>query len=172
LEVEDLAVVEEPELGQDERSCEQGRRNDPGRRRNERDERDEPDGVLRGEEACKNQEAGNGRSRRGHESLRARAATGEEPRDEEDGSDLSDPRRHGDRVRQRADQIAGERERRAADDLGVVHAEPVRGEQQRAAETLDLERALGLCLSALPEPVPAHERKRPDNRDDDTDERQ
>jgi hypothetical protein len=164
--------VEEPQLRQDQRRRKQRRRDCSERRRNQWNERDEPDGVLRGEKAGEDQEAGDRRSRRGHESLRAEGATGEEPRDEQNSADLNDPCGHGDRIRERAGEIAGKGERGAADDLGVVRAELVRGEEHRAPEALDLQRALGLCLSAAPETVPADERKRAHHRDHDTAERQ
>ena len=164
--------MEEPQLRQDQRGREQRRRGNSERRRNEWDEWDEPDGVLRGEKAGEDQEAGDRRRRRSHEPLRARAATGEEPGDEKDGSHLSDPRRHGNRIGQRAGEIARKCERGAADDLGVVHAELVCGEKRGTPEALDLQRTLGLCFGAAPETVPADERKRSHDGQDDTTERQ
>jgi hypothetical protein len=98
--------VEEPELRQHERSREQRRRGHPERRRDERDERDEPDGVLRRQEARKDQEAGDSRCGRGDESLRAGAATSEEPGDEEHGSGLDEACRDGERIRQRPREVA------------------------------------------------------------------
>jgi hypothetical protein len=164
--------VEKPELRQDQRSREQRRRDNPKRRRDEWDERDEPDRVLRREEAGEDEEAGHRRSRRGDESLRARAATGEEPSDEKDSSDLNQPGGHGERIRQRAGEIARKCERGAANDLGVVHAELVCGEKRGTPEALDLQRTLGLCFGAAPETVPADERKRSHDGQDDTTERQ
>jgi hypothetical protein len=98
--------VEKPQLRENERGREQRRRDKPERRRNEWHERDQPDGVLRGEKAGEDEEAGDSRSRRGHESLKARAATGEEPGDEKDSSDLNRAGDDGYRIGQRAREIA------------------------------------------------------------------
>jgi hypothetical protein len=163
--------VEKPQLREDERGREQRRRDNPERRRNEWHERDQPDGVLWGEKAGEGEEASDSRSRSGHESLRARAATCEEPGDEKDSADLNDPCSNGDRIRHRAGEIAGKGERRAADDLGLVDAELVRGKEQRPAETLDLERTLRLRLRAAPETVPADECERAHDGENDTAER-
>jgi hypothetical protein len=92
--------VEEPQLRHDQRSRQQRRCDNPSRRRNQRDERDEPDGVLRREEAGEDHEAGHCRGRRSNKPLRPLVVSGEEPGDEEDSSDLGDARRHGDRIRQ------------------------------------------------------------------------
>jgi hypothetical protein len=55
----------EPELREDERGGEQRGSHNPERRTDERDERQEPDDVLRREKARERKKAGDGRSGRG-----------------------------------------------------------------------------------------------------------
>jgi hypothetical protein len=159
--------VEEPQLREHERSSEERRGGDAERRGDQRHEGHEPDEVLGRHEAREREEYGNSRRRGGDEPLRTAVAAGEQPGDEQNSGDLDDGRRDGDRIGQRPREIAGERERGATDDLGVVGTKAVQCQQHRAAEALDLKRPLALGLDAAPEPVPAQKREGADNGDDD-----
>jgi hypothetical protein len=164
--------VEEPQLRQDERSGQNGRRDDAERRDHQRHQRHEPDEVLRRHEARKGHEARNRCGSGGDKTLRAARAPRKEPGHEQDGGDLHDAHRDRERVRQRSGEVSRERKGRSANDLGVVETQAMRGQKERAAEALDLERPLGLGLRALPEAVPAEQRERADDGQHDRGERQ
>ena len=136
--------MEEPQLPEHECGGEQ-RRGDKARgRRDQGDEGEQPDEVLRRDEPGEREEA---RDRGGggeDQPLARRFSSDEEPGDPEDRGRLKHARRGRERIGKRAGEIPRERRRRAADDPRFVTAEAVGGEEHRAAEALDLERALSL----------------------------
>src|SRR4029450_1497662 len=73
----------------------------------------------------------------------------------------------GDAVGHPAPKITRERRGRPRDHVGVVEPQLVRGNEQRPAEALELERALGLRINAVPEAVPPEQGKRPYDEDND-----
>jgi hypothetical protein len=159
--------VEEPQLRGDQRTGEERRGDDAERHCNERDERHEPDGVLRRQEPSEGEEHGHRRRCGGDEALSSAVTAGEQPRDEDDRDQLHDARGNCERIGHRAGQVPGERERRPTHDLGLVDAEPVRSQEQSSSQALDLQRPPRLRVHALPEPVPPHDRERADDQKDD-----
>ena len=116
--------MEEPEPPEKQRRGEHQARN--GTR--ERNDGDEPEQVLRRDEARKGEEPRQRRGRRHDEALAIGPAAREEERDKNHGCYLDDARDRRNRIRERSGQVSRERRRRAVDDLRVVDAEPVRGQ--------------------------------------------
>ena len=151
VEVPHVVVVEEPELPEHERAAEQTDRGEPASPGHDQHERDQPDEVLRRHEAVEDEKRGDSRRCCEHESLCARRPAHEEEPDKRDGHELKSRERLREHVGQRARQIARHRSGRALHDGRVVEAEPVRGEQERAAEALDLKPTGRLRVKAVPE---------------------
>jgi hypothetical protein len=84
--------VEEPQLREHQRTGEERRGDDTERRGNERDERHEPDSVLRRQEPSEGEEHGHRRRCGGDEALSSAVTAGEQPRDEDDPEHLHDAR--------------------------------------------------------------------------------
>jgi len=158
-----MAVVEEPELREDQGESGQH----PCHRLEEEDERNEPDEVLRREEPGEGEEACDRRGKGKSEAPRIVAAAQIEPRDRHDGQNLCDRAQHGQRLRQRADEIVRDRVPGAMHDRGAVEAQPVGDGEQRAAEALDLQRASSLRAEALGEPVRRSNQERNDEESGD-----
>ena len=127
------------------------------------DERDQPHEVLRREEAGEREEAGDRRGERNCESPSGVATTAQvDPRHGHNRQHLRDGAQRGERVRQRADQVVGDRVTCAMHHRRVVEAEPVGHREQRAAEALDLEGARSLRAKALDQSVRRNDEKRDD----------
>jgi hypothetical protein len=98
--------VEEPQLGQHEGGREKGRGANAERRRDQRDERQQPDNVLRRDEPREGQEHRHRPRRRCDESLaRAGFAPRKEPDDQENRSGLQHARRQCERIGKRAFEV-------------------------------------------------------------------
>jgi hypothetical protein len=82
--------VEEPQLREHQRTDEERRSGDAERRCNERDERNEPDGVLRRQEPSEGEEHGHRRRGGGDEAFPSAVTAGKQPRDEGNPRDLDD----------------------------------------------------------------------------------
>ena len=97
-----MAVVEEPDLGQDERRSDHRDRRDARSAGDEQDERDQPDDVLRRDEAVEGEKPGDRGGRGQQQAFGAPRAAREEEPDEGDGRELEDRAERGERVRERA----------------------------------------------------------------------
>jgi hypothetical protein len=98
--------VEEPQLGQHEGGREQGRGANAERRRDQWDERHQPDDVLRREESREGQEQRHRRRRRRDEPLaHTGSAPREEPDDQENRGGLQHARRQCERIGKRAFEV-------------------------------------------------------------------
>jgi len=115
---------------------------------------------LRRDEPREGHEAGERGGARHDQPLSARSPADVEQGGKQDRRHLQEGRHHRERIRERSLEVARERGGRAADDGGVVDAEPVGRRQDRTAEAFQLERTARLRVETLPQAVPANDRER------------
>jgi len=140
-------VVEEPHLREDERDRGERNRRHPRGTVDEHHQRHEPHHVLRREHLREREEAGDrGGERERKPFTRVAHACVEDP-DGRHRDCLYDERKERERVgRGAAELAAGDAGR--LDHTGVVESDPVEEQEERRAQALDLEAALGLGAEA------------------------